>query len=61
MLKQETYICKNGKRQIHTYSDSGYYILQVETNIEYSEAYDNEPLLYTYKETNKKIEVLEDD
>lgn len=56
MLIQEEYICKNGVKQIHTYSNEGFYILQVETNIKYNEAYDNEPLKYTYEETNEKIE-----
>ncbi len=56
MIVQEEIVCKNGIKQIHTYSDEGYYIKQVETGIEYSEAYDNEPLQYTYEETDKKIE-----
>lgn len=56
MIKQEEITCKNGVKQIHTYSDEGYYILQVETNIKYDEAYDNEPSPYTYIETDEKIE-----
>ena len=57
MIKQEEITCKNGIKQIHTYSDEGFYILQVETNIKYCEAYDNEPLQYTYEETDEKIEI----
>ncbi len=56
MLKQEEYICKNGVRQIHTFSDEGFYILQKETNIKYAEAYDNIPVQYNYVETDEKIE-----
>ncbi len=56
MIKQEEYVCKNGVKQIHTYSDEGYYILQQETNIKYIEAYDNQPLQYTYLETDEKID-----
>lgn len=60
MIKQEEYICKNGVKQIHTYSDEGFYILQKETGNKYSEAYDNEPLQYTYEETIEKIELGEE-
>ena len=56
MIRQEEYICKNGIRQIHTYSDEGNYILQEETNIKYAEAYDNIPVQYNYVETDEKIE-----
>ncbi len=56
MIRQEEYICKNGIRQIHTYSDEGFYILQKETNIKYAEAYDNIPVQYNYVETDEKIE-----
>lgn len=56
MLIQEEITCKNGTKQIHTYSDEGFYILQSETNITYAEAYDNIPLQYTYVETNEKLE-----
>ena len=41
---------------LHTYSDSNKYILQVETNTKYDEAYDVIPCRYTYVETNEKIE-----
>ena len=41
---------------LHTYSDSNKYILQVETNTKYDEAYDVIPCRYTYIETEEKIE-----
>ena len=41
---------------LHTYSDSNKYILQVETNIKYNEAYDVIPCRYTYVETEEEIE-----
>ena len=41
---------------LHTYSDSNKYILQVETNTKYDEAYDVIPCRYTYKETEEEIE-----
>ena len=44
---------------LHTYSDNNKYILQVETNIEYNEAYDVIPCRYTYTETEEEIETEE--
>lgn len=41
---------------LHTYSDSNKYILQVETNTKYNEAYDVIPCRYTYTETEEEIE-----
>lgn len=38
-----------------------YYIQQVETGIEYSEAIDVIPCRYTYVVTDKKIEEIEED
>ena len=38
-----------------------YYIIQVETGIEYDEAVDVIPCRYTYVVTNKKIEEIEED
>lgn len=55
MIKQEEKIL-GGNKLIHTYSDKGFYILQVETNIKYDEAYDVIPCRYTYKETDEPIE-----
>lgn len=56
MLKQEK-ITINNKELLHTYSDSNKYILQVETNVKYNEAYDIIPCKYTYKETKEEIVV----
>ena len=56
MIKQENIII-NGKQFVKTYSDSGYYILQNETGIKYSEAIDIAPLKYSYSETTEPIEV----
>ena len=41
---------------LYTYSDSNKYILQVETNTKYDEAYDVIPCRYTYEETEEEIE-----
>lgn len=59
MIKQEK-VKINNKKLLHTYSDSNKYILQVETNVEYDEAYDVIPCRYTYKETDKLIEEITD-
>lgn len=58
MIKQEEKILGGGTF-LHTYSDSGFYILQVETGIKYDEAYDVIPCHYTYEETSEKIEAEE--
>ena len=58
MLKQEK-ITINNKELLHTYSDSNKYILQVETNVEYNEAYDVVPCKYTYTETEEEIVIEE--
>ena len=55
MIVQEEYICKNGVKLIHTYSDKHNYIRQLETGIKYNEAYDI-PDKYTYEETDELIE-----
>ena len=54
MIKQET-ITVNGRTLVKTYSDSGKYIIQNETGIEYTEAVDI-PNKFTYTESNKDIE-----
>ena len=59
MWKQEK-ITINNKELLHTYSDNNKYILQVETNNIYDEAYDVIPCKYTYKETNEEIVVEEE-
>jgi hypothetical protein len=50
---------KDGVNLYRTYSDKGFYILQNETGIEYSEAVDVENAPYTYTETDKPIETEE--
>lgn len=44
---------------IHTYSDAGFYILQKDTGIEYSDAMDLKEYAHEYEETEHKIEVDE--
>ena len=51
MIKQE--ILESGL--IRTWSDAGYYLVQVETGIEYAEAIDV-PNKYTYTESDRKVE-----
>ena len=54
MIKQEK--VKIGEREfLHTYSDKKFYILQVETNNIYDEAYDVIPCKYTYTEMEEEI------
>ena len=55
MIKQEEIIL-GGNTFLHTYSDKGFYIEQIETGIIYSEAYDVIPCKFTYRETDKLIE-----
>lgn len=47
----------DGVRLYKTYSDAGYFILQNETGVKYSEAIDVEAAPYTYEETDEKIEL----
>ena len=58
MIKQEK-VTINNKELLHTYSDNNKYILQVETNVKYDEAYDIIPCKYTYKETKEEIVIEE--
>ena len=58
MIKQEK-VTINNKELLHTYSDSNKCILQVETNVEYNEAYDVIPCKYTYTETEEEIVIEE--
>ena len=61
MIKREFYLTReDGVKLYKTYSDKGYYILQVETNLKYNEAIDVENTPYTYSETNELIEVIEE-
>lgn len=52
---------KDGVNLYRTYSDKNVLILQNETGIEYEEAIDVENAPYTYSETDKPIEVIEED
>lgn len=57
MIITEYYLTReDGVVLYRNYSDAGYYILQNETGIEYSEAVDVEGAPYTYSETDKLIE-----
>lgn len=53
MIKQEKVKIEN-KELLHTYSDNNKYILQVETNNIYDEAYDVIPCKYTYTEIEQE-------
>lgn len=55
MIKQEEVIL-GGNTFLHTYSDSNFYIEQIETGSIYDETYDVIPCKYTYRETDKLIE-----
>lgn len=46
--------------RVHHYSDEGYYIRQVETEIVYEDAVDVVPCRYAYEETDEKIPVIEE-
>lgn len=62
MIVREFYTTrKDGVNLYRTYSDSNMYIRQVETGAEYSEAIDVENAPYTYEETDKAIEYVNDD
>lgn len=50
---------EDGVNLFRNYSDEGFYILQNETGIEYSEAIDVESAPYTYSESDKLIEIEE--
>lgn len=56
MIIKEYYMTrKDGVNLYKTYSDQGYYIVQVETGNEYTVAIDVEDAPYTYHETMKII------
>lgn len=64
---QNPYIDENGNvwgnlERHYAEDENGvkYYILQVETGIEYDEAVDKIPCRYTYKVTDKPVEVEDD-
>lgn len=52
---------KDGVVLNRTYSDGGFYILQNETGVKYSEAVDVEGAPYTYTETDELIELIEEE
>lgn len=57
MIKREYYMTRNdGVRLYRTYSDNKKMIIQMPTNIEYSEAIDVENAPYFYVESEKEIE-----
>jgi hypothetical protein len=57
MIVKEFYKTReDGVNLYRTYSDEGFYLLQNETGVEYSEAVDVESSKYTYSETDKPIE-----
>lgn len=51
----------NGTEFLHTYSDRGMMLMQVETGIMYGDAIDVIPCKYTYTETDTPIESEEND
>lgn len=57
MVVREFYKTRNdGVKLYRTYSDSGLYIKQNETGNVYDEAIDVEDTIYTYSETDEKLE-----
>lgn len=57
MIVKEFYMTReDGVNLYRTYSDEGFYILQNETNVKYSEAVDVEDAPFTYTETDEPIE-----
>ncbi len=62
MIVTEYYMTrKDGVVLNRTYSDAGFFILQNETGIKYSEAVDVEDAPYTYTETDELIPVEDED
>lgn len=60
MIKTEFYATlEDGTVLVRTYSDSGHYIIQDKTGIEYSEAVDPEKVGRTYTESERIIEGFE--
>lgn len=56
MIVREFYETRfDGVNLYKTYSDAGYFILQNETGVKYSEAIDVESAPYTYEETDELI------
>ena len=61
MIVREFYLTRqDGVNLFRTYSDENKYIRKVGTNEEYSEAIDIEGAPYTYEETDREIERMEE-
>lgn len=59
MIAKEFFITReDGINLYRTYSTENFYIKQIETGLEYSESIDIENAPYTYEETEKVIESL---
>lgn len=59
LIEQHPFIDEEGvehENLVKHYSDAGFYILQNETGVKYSEAVDVYPCRYTYTETNEPID-----
>lgn len=52
-------ITETTEKFVHTYSDAGMKIRQIETGNVYDEAWDVKPVRYTYEETDEPIESQE--
>ena len=62
MIVKEFYKTReDGVNLYRSYSDQGFYLLQNETGVEYSEAVDVESSKYTYSETDKPIETTDNE
>ena len=62
MIQREFYADReDGVNLFRTYSDNNKYIRKVGTNEEYSEAIDVENAKWTYEETDREIERMEDE
>lgn len=62
MIKKEFYMTRSdGVNLYKTYSDEGFKIKQLPTEIIYDEAIDVEDAPYTYIETEEKIEEIEEE
>lgn len=56
MIKKEHYMTReDGVELYRTFSDTGYYIRQVQTGVVYNDAVDVESAPYTYEETDEVI------
>lgn len=60
VIKEFYRVREDGVSLYRNYSDTGHYIIQIETGVEYAEAIDVENAPYTYAETDKLIEVEEE-